>query len=203
MIKTTNDARKSIVRAIPLIWRECVQVLGSELHYQAMIYHCLRTEGKVPLGQIGMNVKIYITHPQSDFFKQKLANKKGEWAEGFEPIPDITIFSEKINNDWRRRNYDNTLKESIYALELKASERQDSRLRYKEIKNDIDKLIAQDEETWLRHKKRIGKGRMIIDTAPKKEERMKPDTLGELRGYAKQNGIDFWYLSPEKRLKNN
>jgi len=61
------DAKEALMRAWPSIVRECRQVLGSELHYQAMIYHCLRHYGKVPIDQIGMNVKMSINKPKTNY----------------------------------------------------------------------------------------------------------------------------------------
>lgn len=86
--------------------------MGSELHYQAVIYHCLRSVGKVHPGQLGMNVKIWISDAVSDLFRG-----------GREPIPDLVIFSPDIAGDFRRRNYANTLRRMLLAAEIKVSER--------------------------------------------------------------------------------
>ncbi|MGI9280021.1 MAG: hypothetical protein ACR2PX_10390 [Endozoicomonas sp.] len=67
-ITTITDAKDALLRAWPMIQEECLQVLGSELHYQAMLYHCLRTAGAVPIDQLGMNVKIWISNPVSSLF---------------------------------------------------------------------------------------------------------------------------------------
>ncbi|HIP49160.1 MAG TPA: hypothetical protein EYG92_09385 [Lutibacter sp.] len=123
-------------------------------------------------------------------------NKKHiNFREGQEIIPDITIFNENVKSDFRRRNYKNTLKETIYSLEIKASERENGRLQRNEIKIDIIKLKSQFTETKLKHKKEIGIGIMVIDTAPKESEKMKKDTLDEVTEFAKENGVDFWYCS--------
>jgi hypothetical protein len=47
---------------------------------------------------------------------------------GFEPIPDIVLFSPNISSDWRRKNYRNTLKNMLITIEVKASKREKSRL---------------------------------------------------------------------------
>jgi hypothetical protein len=81
-----------------------LSVLGSELHYHAMIYHSLRTVGNVPLGQLGMNVKMWIDDPVSELFLTLDRRKHQNYQGGFEPIPDVVIFNPSINLDWRRRN---------------------------------------------------------------------------------------------------
>lgn len=60
------------------IKKECLSVLGSELYDQAMIYHCLRTQGAVPMSHLGMNVKMWVDDPVSDLFKKldQRRNKK-------------------------------------------------------------------------------------------------------------------------------
>lgn len=63
MMETATDAIGRLRRAWPQVVVECRDVLGSELHYQAVVYHCLRDSGSVPRRQIGMNVKQWITLP--------------------------------------------------------------------------------------------------------------------------------------------
>ncbi len=201
-INTIEEARNTIYWSFPKIVEECRAILGSELHYQAVIYHCLRTFGKIPIEQIGMNVKIGISNPVTQLFKDKQFSKAEGYQAGFEPIPDICIFSTELKADWRRRNNENTLKETLYALEIKASERKNNRLTAGEIKNDIDKLQAQFEETFFRYKKEIGKGVLIVDTAPKLEERIKEKALNEVEEYAKLKNVDFWYFSHDKAITN-
>lgn len=36
---------------------------------------------------------------------------------------------------------------------------------------------------------------MVIDTAPKEIEKMRKETLDEVKEFAKENGVDFWYCS--------
>jgi len=194
-IKNVEQARSSINNSFEQIQSECKSVLGSELHYQAIIYHCLREFGNVPISQIGMNVKIWINNLKTSFLIERMNKKHINYREGQEIIPDITIFTENVKSDFRRRNYKNTLKETIYSLEIKASEREKGRLQRNEIITDILKLKAQYTETKIKHNKEIGIGIMIIDTAPKENERMRKTTLGEVAEFAKENGVDFWYCS--------
>ncbi|HIE45844.1 MAG TPA: hypothetical protein EYP87_06745 [Flavobacteriaceae bacterium] len=194
-ITNVQQARKSINNSIDKITEECKSVLGSELHYQAIIYHCLRQYGNVPISQIGMNVKITFLNPKTKFLKDGMKKKKPEYQEGKEIIPDITIFSTNIKSDFRRRNSKNTLKETLYSLEVKASERKNGRLRPKEIKTDILKLKAQYTETNLKHGIEIGIGMLVIDTAPKSNEKITKKTLNEIVSFAKENGVDLWYCS--------
>jgi type III secretory pathway component EscR len=146
----------------------------------------LREFGNVPISQIGMNVKIWINNPKTSFLKERMNKKHINFRKGQEIIPDITIFTKNIKSDFRRRNYKNTLKETIYSLEIKASEREKGRLQLNEIKTDIIKLKSQFTETKLKHKKEIGIGMMVIDTAPKENERMRKKTLDEVIEFAKK-----------------
>ena len=91
-LTTVEQAVAVLARAWPLIVDECRAVLGSELHYQAVIYHCLRTTG-VPRTQVGMNVKQWITDPVTPLFQQLDARKHELYRGGFEPIPDIVLFN--------------------------------------------------------------------------------------------------------------
>lgn len=118
-----------------------------------------------------------------------------------EIIPDITVFTQEINYDWRRRNFTNTLKETLYSLEVKASERHRGRLQQKEIETDIQKLVAQREETERIHNRRIGVGMFIIDVAPDTRERMKVVTLNYLSELARQQDVDLWYLNQETQVE--
>lgn len=53
-MQTIEEAKVALKNAWPLIKSECLSVFDSELHYQAMIYHALRTKGCVAVNQIGM-----------------------------------------------------------------------------------------------------------------------------------------------------
>jgi hypothetical protein len=84
----------------------------------------------------------------------------------------------------------------VLAIEIKASERQDGRLRASETVRDVWKLAAHRDE--VRH--RGGDMHpviMIIDTAPEKPERMREWSLGEVKRTSTEHGISFFYVSPE------
>jgi hypothetical protein len=194
-IDTFEDALLAIDVAWKLIISECRQVLGGELHYQAMVYHCLRETG-VPLTQIGMNVKQWIIDPVSPLFREADLRKHENFRGGFEPIPDVVIFSREVNADWRRRNYDRTLMTMLAAIEIKASERQGIRLRSKEILADIEKLAAHRDEVAARGRA-MAPVMMVIDTAPIDEERMQSAVIAACKGRASELEVFWYYLSPE------
>jgi hypothetical protein len=100
------DAAAALLRAWPRIVEETRLVLGSELHYQAMVYHSLRIYGQIPLSQLGMNVKMWISNPVSPLFRQLDMRKQEFYHGGFEPIPDLCLFSEAVSADWRRGNHE-------------------------------------------------------------------------------------------------
>jgi hypothetical protein len=197
-IITKEAAKIALQNAYHSIITDCRSVWGSELHYQAIVYHCLRQTSEIGINQLGMNVKIWIDNVTSPLFKEKDLRKKEGYRGGFEPIPDVVIFDSKIEGDWRRRNNHNTLKHILYALEIKASERKGNRLGYSEVKADIDKLIALQEEILQKHDKEIGIGMLVIDTAKEESERMKAEVLNSLIDYSKQHKIDFCYFSLDK-----
>ncbi len=194
-----SEAITALVRAWPRIVEETRLVLGSELHYQAMVYHCLRVHGRVPMGQIGMNVKMWISNPVSKLFRKLDLRKHKDFRGGFEPIPDVCLFSEGVASDWRRRNYEKTMAALLLAIEVKASERAGSRLRSSEIIHDIMKLRAHREESrHRRHRKRsFIPVMMVIDTAPMREERMTLSALKESREAAQEAKVEFLYVSAE------
>ncbi len=194
-MNTAEEARLAIIKSIPYIEKECKLVLSSELHYQAMIYHCLRLYSNIPVTQLGMNVKIYIKNPKAIFLKEAIKKKNINYRQGKEIIPDVSIFSQNINCDFRRRNCKNTLRETLYSLEIKASERLKGRIRPGEVINDIIKLKAQLQEIKNKYNKVIGVGIIIIDTAPKKAERMTPQALDNVKNVANKENVDFWYIS--------
>jgi hypothetical protein len=195
VIQTQSDAIEALDAAWPLIAEECRTVLGSELHYQAMIYHALRTMGRVPVSQIGMNVKQWIPNVRSELFVKFDLAKHVNYRGGFEPIPDIVIFNPGVGGDWRRRRFDNTIKCMLAAIEVKASERALSRLSVSEIAGDIEKLVAHRQEA-----KRLGSdfyaAVIVVDTAPLVEERMRSTALAEVRRISQANSVEFRYLSP-------
>jgi len=197
-MQSKADSLHALKRSWPSICEQCLSVLGSELHYQAMIYHCLRTAGSVPIDQIGMNVKMYIESPVSAKFQQLDLKKHPGFRGGFEPIPDIAIFTPSIKGDWRRRNRLQTMQTCLMALEVKASGRAGSRLRPGEILEDISKLAAHREEAVS-----LGAGfvpvMLVIDSARDPRERMTSSGLESSQAYASESKVGFLYLSPEDR----
>jgi hypothetical protein len=164
-----------------------------------MVYHCLRTAGGIPLAQIGMNVKIWIEKPVSKFFRELDLRKNEDYRGGFEPIPDVVIFSPGIRGDWRRRNNDATLRRMIGAIEIKVSERAGSRLRPGEVKKDIKKLAALRQEKKHRWNKGIYAAVMIVDTA-EPDERMTEKNVEEVKRAAASRRVAFFYLSKQKAI---
>lgn len=191
----------AISKAYPEIIKECRNVLGSELHYQAMVYHLLRKEGEVPLGQLGMNVKTTIKDVQTEFLSERIKKKNINFqSDGIEIIPDVSIYHPDIKADWRRRNYKSTLQQTLYSLEIKASERQNGRLTFGEIKEDVLKLKAQFDETKIKHNLEIGVGMMIIDVTPNEGEKMKRNTLEDVIKLCKEYQVDLWYFDREQQI---
>lgn len=181
------------------IKNECMNVYGSELHYQAMIYHCLRNYGNVPKEQIGMNVKMWIDNPVSKVFQDLVRKRHEDYRGGFEPIPDIVLFSPNINSDWRRRSYKNSLNNMFVAIEVKASEREKSRLRPKEIITDIEKLDAHRIEVENRGAAMFPV-MLIIDSAPLDKELMTNAGLEESRLKAEELNVALLYISKYREI---
>ncbi len=193
-LKTKAEALEAVIRNWPRIVEECREVLGSELHYQAVVYHCLRI-ASIPPWQLGMNVKMYITDVVSEYFKVLDLKKHEDFRGGFEPIPDLVIFAPEIGGDFRRRNCTETLRHMLLAVEIKASERSQSRLSAGEIVKDILKLKAQLEEAQYRGGD-FAPIMMIVDTAPDENERMRPWALEQIKVEASQHKVHLFYLSP-------
>lgn len=195
---TSEDAIQRLVRSWPFIVAECRRVLGSELHYQAVVYHCLRLHGEVPLDQLGMNVKMWIDNPVSELFRKFDLKKHEDFRGGFEPIPDVCLFSPRVNSDWRRKRKE-TLEALLLAVEIKASERANSRLGPGEIIKDITKLAAHREEAEARGAS-FYPAVMIIDTARELFERMTSYGLGMSEARARELSVGFLYVSPSDEI---
>lgn len=195
VLETMQDGLRCLMASTESIAKECNSVLGSELHYQAMIYACLRNAGAVPVTQIGMNVKQHITPVHSPLFRRLEAAKHEQYRDGFETIPDVVLFKPSIHADWRRRNHKATLVNMLMAIEVKASERAKARLRPGEIVFDIDKLVAHRQE--VRH---LGADfvpvMLVIDTAPFESERMTDDARAQVLAHAQANDVILVYASP-------
>lgn len=198
-MQTQAEALAALTRSWPVIVEECRCVLGSELHYQAIVYHCLREVGRVPSKQVGMNVKMWIPDVVSDYFKALDLRKAEGFRGGFEPIPDVVIFRPDIHGDFRRRNYSNTLQQTLMAIEIKASERYKGRLGVKEIIDDVLKLDAHRLEAQHRESNFLP-AVMVVDTAPDPVERMRGEAVDAARSAAEERGICFFYLSGEEEF---
>ena len=192
-MRTIMDARNALLRAWPAIVDECRAVLGSELHYQAVVYHCLRFAG-VPRTQLGMNVKQFVRKPITKLFKKRAKLKHPDYQRGFEAIPDVVVFKPRIAGDWRRRNCDNTLRFPLLIVEIKASERFESRLTAGEIIKDIEKIAAHREEV-LHLGGHFLPVMMVIDTAPETGERMVEGSRGAVARAAREHGVSLFYMS--------
>lgn len=188
-----EDASTLIRSAWPMIIDECRAVQAGELHYQAIVYHCLRAAG-CPRDQIGMNAKQWIETPVTEAFKSRAISKNAGFQIGFEPIPDIVLFRPAIEGNWQRRNYANTLRQMVCAIEVKASERAKSRLSVAEIRRDIEKFAAHRDE--VAH---LGGAMMpvmmVIDVALSERERMLLSSVEACHRTAATNGVKWLYGS--------
>ena len=198
-MRTQDEALAALTQSWPAIVEESRSVLGSELHYQAVVYHCMRQVGQVPPKQIGMNVKILIYDVISDHFKAKDLRKAPDYQGGFEPIPDVVIFKPEIGGDFRRRNRANTLRQMLIAIEIKASERDKDRLKPKEVIDDILKLDALRLEA--RHREvDVLPAMIVFDTAPDLVEQMRKEAVDAARSAAEERNVCFFYLSREEEF---
>ena len=191
----SRQAAEFLLKAWPSIISECRAALGSELYYQAVIYHNLRQAG-VPLTQIGMNVKMKIDEPVSKLFRELDLKKHEDYRGGFEPIPDVALFSPSVSADWRRRNNSVTLSSLLLAIEVKASERENGRLRSGEVVGDIEKLAAHRDEAKHRGND-FYPVMMVIDTAPLPKEQMTKYGFDLATQSAEELSVGFLYFSPE------
>jgi hypothetical protein len=198
-METSQEAIAKLLKAWPHIVSETRQALGSELYYQAVVYHCLRVYAQVPIRQLGMNVKMRIMNPVSELFETLDARKNERFRGGFEPIPDVCLFSTRVGGDWRRRNREITLSSLLLAIEIKASERQDGRLRANEIISDIAKLAAHREEAVARGSSFVPV-MMVIDVAPRPRERMRAESVRRSQAIANEMGVGFMYVSVDTAL---
>lgn len=196
-IATPAEAYAVFLAAWPAIVEECCAVWGSELHYQAMIYRVLRDAGNVPRGQLGMNVKIWLEGTNTEYFERRDKLKVREYRGGFEPIPDVVIFHEDIKGDWTRRNYLETARCLLLAVEVKVSERQGSRLQPGEIIDDLEKIAAFRKELHYRGTEMVPV-MLVIDTAKKAEERMTEYSFEEVRARAWDLHVPLFYCGPDR-----
>jgi hypothetical protein len=191
-LNNIEKAKNALLLAWPHIAQECLCVLGSELHYQAMVYHCLRKFGRVPNSQLGMNVKMWIDKPITKRGKAQDKRKHIDFRGGYEPIPDVVIFRPTVKGDWRRRNHENTLVKMLLAIEVKASERAGGRLYPGEIVSDLEKLEAHREEVRNRHST-FFPVMMVIDSAPLEVERMTIEGVEAIFNRAKELKVGMMF----------
>ncbi len=196
-MKTDRDSINVFRKVWPHICSECREVLGSELHYQAIMYRCFREFGNVPLQQIGMNVKIWVDNPITTLFQELDKRKHPNFQGGYEPIPDIVLFSPEIEGDFRRRNRENTLRHMLMAIEVKASERENARLRPGEIIRDLEKLKAFQNEA-SRRRSYFVPTMIIVDTAPEENEKMLASSLEEVAYHAEKLNVGLFYLNSDE-----
>jgi hypothetical protein len=199
-IMTFEDACAAFDRCWEHLLSDCRRVLGSELHYQAMVYHHLRVHGGVPVTQLGMNVKQLVRNPVTALFQKKNNRKHPDYRPGFEPVPDIVIFGPALGGDWRRRNAEGTLKNMLAAIEVKVSEREKGRLTPGTVIGDIEKLAAHRAE--VRHRgSDMFPLMLVIDTAPLPAERMNTRGLARIRAASELAGVSLYYLGAETEFR--
>ena len=146
-----------------------------------------------------MNVKQWIPNVQSELFKKLDNRKHADFRGGFEPIPDIVIFSSAVDGDWRRRRRDHTIRCMLVAIEVKASERAGKRLTPAEVSHDIRKLSAHREEA-----QHLGYDfypmMIVVDSAREHNERMTAPGVAAAQSLSMQTGIDWRYVGPPHGL---
>ena len=104
------------------------------------------------------------------------------------------IFKPEIAADWRRRNHALSLRTTLAAIEVKASERDKGRLGPAEIIRDIRKLAAQKIEI-VHLGADMQPVMMIIDTAPLRAERMTKTAIEAAKKLAAELQVAFFYVS--------
>lgn len=195
-----QDSIQIFKKVWPHICSECKGILGSELHYQAMMYWCFRDFGNVPPQQIGMNVKIRVFDPITPLFRELDSKKHEDFQGGYEPIPDIVLFSPEIEGDFRRRNRENTLRHMLMAIEVKASERENARLRPGEIIRDLEKLKAFQNEA-SRRRSYVVPTMIIVDTTQEESEKMRASSLEEVACHVEKLNVGLFYTSRDDDQK--
>jgi hypothetical protein len=146
-----------------------------------------------------MNVKMWIDNPKSRLFKKLDRKKHEDYQGGFEPIPDVVIFRPGIDSNWQRRNRRNTLLQMLVSIEVKASERANSRLQPGEVCRDIGKLAAQRQEVERRGSE-MYPVIMVIDSARPENERMTSYGIDMLLDNARKSSVGVLYCSPTREL---
>ena len=83
----------------------------------------------------------------------------------------------------------------LMAIEVKASERHKGRLTARELVKDIEKLHAHRYEVRFRGADMVPVV-IAIDTAPDSRERMRDESLHDVKAFAQASDVMFYYLSP-------
>ena len=187
-----DAALTAFVRTWPYFVNEAQEVLGSELLYQAVLSHCLRTQGEVPIRQLGMNVKMHIDDVISVHFKSKVNPLYGN---GCESVPDILIGRPGLGADFRRRNYKNTHRNALLAAEMKVSENDGKTMHPRSVLKDIAKVAAIREEA-LHRGSDIVPAMVVVSTAPLERERLSEHSRREVEAAARELGVCLFYVGP-------
>ena len=145
-----------------------------------------------------MNVKIWIEPVTTEYFRNLDKRHAEGYGGGYEPIPDVVVFRPAIEGDFRRRNYRNTQRQMLVAVEVKASERHQGRLTAGEIVNDVYKLDALRKEALSKGGSEPLSAVVVVDTAPEPKERMTPEARGEVETAARERRVCFFYVSPSE-----
>ncbi len=191
---TINDGEAALtafVRTWPYFVNEAQEVLGSELLYQAVLYHCLRTHGEVPIHQLGMNVKMHIDDVVSPYLKMKAGARAG-----CESVPDVGIFRTELGADFRRRNYEKTFRHMLLAIEMKVSENDKTTFQPGKVLGDIAKAAALRTEARYRGQDLVP-AMVVVDTAPYEWERLTTYGRREVDKLAEKLGVCLFYVGPE------
>jgi hypothetical protein len=155
VVATTQEALAALDRAWPTICEECLRAPGGVRHYQAVIYHALRTAGEVPLTQLGAGVRQFLPNLVSKYLRETAARRHSLHRE---LITDIVIFAPDVASDWRRSEA--SLRSMRLAINVVAAYGRDEgknalkRLRSEHLLTVIRLLAAHREEVRNRFAKR-------------------------------------------------
>jgi len=136
------------------------QVFGSELSYQALLYHTILEHTSDPRNvnfrSVALNVKIGIYKPLTHKAREKAKESAEGYQDYFGCIPDLVVFKNGFHGNHKRANGVRNLLWAEMLFELKVNERtvhnentdesRTGRIRPGEIIEDIDKLVILREE---------------------------------------------------------
>ncbi len=134
----------------------------------------------------------------TEYFRKLDERKHPDFRGGFEPIPNAVVFEPEIGGDFRRRNYANTLRRMLLAVEVKASERHRGRLAAGEIVDDVLKLEALRLEALHEGGSDLLGALVVMDTAPEGKERMTLEARRTVEDAARERGVGLFYASPSE-----